>query len=372
MAEEGIKGNVCPTCGRGNPAGNRFCGFCGATLPVAPMAPPPSVQPAVPKPALETPVAPVPPITPVAPVSVAVNAEAEKVEPTAAEIAALLAGTAKLPKSAPLKTGPNPPPPAPSRPVVARRAPEPSSPPLPIPADPIQREREREKLLTQASAFRVKGLVTDARETLQQAVRFFEGRPPQEVAPIYEQIGDLLETEDFADEAMTAYGAAYELDPKRVSADRKKATLALNLATRRNPDAMSAALLRGESIADVLGEGPVTRRNAGLAMFLSVVFPGFGQLYNAQIIKGLILLSIAVISLLVISLSADKDSLFRNIAALFALRKGGAAPSPTMIFFTLAYLIAWLYSIVDAPFFSSKAGGETVVKSTVDKSGWEV
>jgi hypothetical protein len=365
---------VCSKCGRPNPAQNRFCGSCGAPLAIVSSAASP-VPPAAPEPAAPAP-SPVAIVASpeIAPVITSEETVVAKREPD--ELAALIAAKAATQK--PRKSVQ----PTPASGAVRNlppAAPLPKASPKPVqmitpPADPIARERERERMITQANAFRAKGQVTDARETLQKTIPFFEGRPPQEIAPIHEQIGDLLDIEEFGDQAMAEYETAFDLDPKRVSADRKRAALALSLANRRNPNMISEALLKGEDLSSILGEGggPLTRRNAGLAMFLSVVFPGFGQIYNAQVIKGGVLMAIAIVSLFVVSGASDRDTLFHYIKGLFALRPVTATPSLTTSFFALSYFVSWVYSIVDAPFFAGKAGGSAVPRHDVDKSGWEV
>jgi tetratricopeptide (TPR) repeat protein len=247
-----------------------------------------------------------------------------------------------------------------------------------IPADPIARERERERLLTQANALRVKGQITDAREMLQKALLYTQGVPPRDIAPIHEQIGDLFEVEERLEEAAAAYATAHELDPKRVTAEKKFATLSLRIAEKKSGQSLADAMLRGDSIADLVATGALGgaggKRNAGVAMLLSAFCPGFGQIYNRQLIKGLILLGIFLFSLLILSLSAERESLFRSIIALFALKPGKMphSISPLVVLFAVIAFAAWLYSIVDAPFFAGKAGATPEDRPKIDKTGWEV
>lgn len=44
-------------------------------------------------------------------------------------------------------------------------------------------------------------------------------------------------------------------------------------------------------------------RNPGLALLLSLLWPGLGQIYNGQVRKGIILMLLYVMSLLVVSIS---------------------------------------------------------------------
>jgi hypothetical protein len=109
-------------------------------------------------------------------------------------------------------------------------------------------------------------------------------------------------------------------------------------------------------------------------MLLSACFPGFGQIYNGQLVKGLILLGVYLFSLLILSLSPERDDLFRSIIALFALKpaKMAHSVSPLVVVFAVIAFATWVYSIVDAPFFAGKAGAVRDERPQIDKSGWEV
>ena len=326
---------ICAACGKTNLPGMRFCGFCGAPLPVTKSevlteAPPVSAVPEV--------------------VTVP-----KSVEPVTAK-PAIVPPPSVLPQSGQAGAG---------RP----------------PAKPLgsEQDRERERLLSQANAFRVKGQITDARETLQKALLLAESLPMREQAPLYEQLGDLLLIEEKFDDALAAYTKAREFDPKRVVTERKFADASLQKAQATGKLSMSEALLRGDSLADLLASGELNgaggRRNAGLAMFLSMIVPGFGQFYNGQLIKALILASVFVISLLVLMLSPERNDFFRDVTAIFALKtaKAGHPISPLTIFFALTCFGSWLFSLVDAPFSANKIRpAAEVVVSKVDKSGWEV
>ncbi|MDX1931819.1 MAG: zinc-ribbon domain-containing protein [Capsulimonadales bacterium] len=327
---------ICNSCGKTNPAGMRFCGHCGAPIaapspgrPSAPVSATPS-----PDPTEASPVAPVSPLPP---------------------------------KNAPVLSPKTAPPPgvAPGgaqRPGVGGNA----------------AERERERLVSQATALRIKGQITDARLLLQKALELADGTPPSAQAPLYEQTGDLLLIEELYDEAIAAYARARELDPKRVSAERKYAEAALQQAQATGKLSINEALLRGDSVADLIASGELGgnrgKRNAGVAMLLSLIVPGFGQFYNGQIVKAFVLIGAFAISLLVLSLSPEKDNLFRDIAAIFAMQGGRAsfALSPLTSFFALVCVGSWLYAIVDAPFNAGKSGDNGSGAAKVDKSGWEV
>ncbi len=86
---------------------------------------------------------------------------------------------------------------------------------------------------------------------------------------------------------------------------------------------------------------PRKRKKPALALVLSALFPGLGQIYNNQIFKGisLIALNVAINFLLVKSiekLTGSRDSI----------------PDNSTLFIIVAYcaagLVLWVYSIIDA------------------------
>ncbi len=83
------------------------------------------------------------------------------------------------------------------------------------------------------------------------------------------------------------------------------------------------------------------RKNPTLALILSAIFPGLGQIYNNQVLKGitLILLNTVINFLLIKPLEGLISSL-------------GSTPDNPTLFIVTAYtvlgLVLWIYSILDA------------------------
>jgi hypothetical protein len=361
---------TCASCGNTNPAGMRFCGFCGGALTppaqkgVATNAPE-EAAPVATSVATTVSVTPIviggataapPPIVPPSPESApaTVLSVPAAASPTVEPVLAVKPAEALPPAETP---GP-----------VA-----PAKPEIPIPADPIAREVERDKLQTLAGVQRARGQITDARVTLERVLLLSEGLAAREVAPVHEQIGDLLLVEMKLEEAAAAFAKAHEVDPARVSAEKKFANTTLRIADSKAEGNMSAALLRGDSIGDLLAESSrYGRRNAGVAMLLSLV-PGFGQFYNGQFVKGAVLLGIFAVALLIISISPDRDELVRNFALTMALKPtSGGAVSPLTVTMAIMAFGAALYSLVDAPYYAGKVNTSDVPDGPADKSGWEV
>ena len=78
------------------------------------------------------------------------------------------------------------------------------------------------------------------------------------------------------------------------------------------------------------------RRRKVVALILSGVFPGLGQFYNRQPIKGTVLLVAGIVLSWILGREAPTD--------LRALTESGAA----LTVFLFALLAVWLWSVVDA------------------------
>lgn len=79
--------------------------------------------------------------------------------------------------------------------------------------------------------------------------------------------------------------------PGRIETERKYARLVLKLEERN----LSASLLMGEGDFASLMNPAGVKRSAGTAAILSLLAPGFGQIYNGQLMRGIVLLLVAVV-----------------------------------------------------------------------------
>ena len=336
----------CGKCGLRNTPGNRFCGNCGSALgaeAAAPVDDSPAegqiVAPSVPRVDPSTLTLPLPPSSSID-IAAPVSADAPTFRPPAPPLA---------------------------------RPPETA-------LSGIARERERDRLLTLANVQRMRDQSAEARKTLEQALTLMEGMPGHQIAPIYELIGDLYDGEAHWDEARKAYNTAHELDPGRVSAERKFAALTLRVAEVMPGNSLAEAVLRGDSIADLLSTGALAadrgRRNAGVAMLLSSAIPGFGQFYNGEFVKGAVILATYATTLLYFAFSADREIFVHKFAAILALSKSHAANASVSALSVIAGVLmvaVWLYAIVDAPFMAAKRpASDGSGRPFIDKSGWEV
>jgi len=83
------------------------------------------------------------------------------------------------------------------------------------------------------------------------------------------------------------------------------------------------------------------RKNPTLALILSAIFPGLGQIYNNRVPKGVIFLVLnTVINFL----------LYEPLQRVFEA-KGTVPDKPTLIVvsgYTIAGMVLWFFSIIDA------------------------
>jgi TM2 domain-containing membrane protein YozV len=83
------------------------------------------------------------------------------------------------------------------------------------------------------------------------------------------------------------------------------------------------------------------RKKPTLALVLSAIFPGIGQIYNNQIFKGISLIALN---------TAINFLLVKPIEKLTA--SGGSIPDNSTLFIIIAYIVAglvlWVYAMIDA------------------------
>jgi TM2 domain-containing membrane protein YozV len=186
------------------------------------------------------------------------------------------------------------------------------------------------QLLGQATLLRTRGQRMQAFQLTQEAIRLAE-----QSWEAHELQGDVLMDMGRATEAMTSYRRARELRPDRIALEDKIARGALRAAAR-NQMLAQADLVLGDR-----GRGGDAKRKSGYAALFSLM-PGLGQIYNGQVLKGIVVGIVMVIFIAVASQQLDV-SLFRTSLL------GGVSP-------VWAALIAllWLYSVIDAIIYASK------------------
>jgi tetratricopeptide (TPR) repeat protein len=132
---------------------------------------------------------------------------------------------------------------------------------------PLSDEHALEQLLRQITAARVRGDWATARQLAEEATQ----KAPQR-ADVHELLGDILRQLGDKEGALSCYQRARDLEPQRRSAEEKFAATLLELRTFEVPDE----------------ETPALPKNPMLALALSAVLPGVGQIYNEQWLKGIL------------------------------------------------------------------------------------
>jgi hypothetical protein len=203
-----------------------------------------------------------------------------------------------------------------------------------------RQDQERiEGLLREANVLRMRGQAVEAegrcRSVLEQA--------PEEATAL-EMLGDLIRGRGQLEEAAELFRRAMVAAPGRPSPETKFAEITLELAERqRTRDGASLLLQRPASPGH-------ERRNVALAVLLSSFFPGLGQFYNHEGVKGALLVAGGLICL-----GLGGDALLRLLFTVTAARSAGPVDSLSAWFGLLGFVL-WLYSVIDAVVVAQKRG----------------
>lgn len=150
-----------------------------------------------------------------------------------------------------------------------------------------------------------------------------------------EMLGDLLHEKGDLDGALERYRAALAQDPGKAALEDKIARLALAKGEAERERAEAEALL-ASPISKVHA-----KRNATVAVLLSLVCPGAGQVFNRQPVKGAILVAVWLLSLF------GMMELFRLLVVLMGAGRG-LAPHQGLAVLGLLGVLVWLYALIDA------------------------
>lgn len=204
---------------------------------------------------------------------------------------------------------------------------------LPEPREATAEEQaEAGRILGRANLAYRRGSVDEALELCRQAV-FLTPRD----AVALELYGDVLQSLGRVDDALLCYRTAVEVAPNRASAERRYAELRLM-------QERSIALLQEELIP----------RNRLVAVLMSALLPGAGQLYNGEPVKGLAVALGALAFVVVLGWTP------------LGFRPGLTSIPPSLVLITLCAAALYVYAVVDASL------GATRGKAARRKSGWEV
>jgi tetratricopeptide (TPR) repeat protein len=186
-------------------------------------------------------------------------------------------------------------------------------------------------LLREANILRMRGQAQAAEERC-QAVLALE---PAESSAL-EMLGDLLRERGRLEDALDHYRRATAAAPERPSPERKFAEVTLELSEQQRLRDHAAFLLQNPPSATQ------QRRNVLLALVISSLFPGLGQFYNREMVKGGFLVAGELICLIL-----GADALFRLFFTVAAMRDSGPV-SQSGAWFGMLGLVLWLYGVIDA------------------------
>ncbi len=196
----------------------------------------------------------------------------------------------------------------------------------PLPKPTVEQLEEAEKLIRRSALERRRGNNQLAGDLLKQAIEVAPGS-----AMALEALGDdLMERKQFG-AAQEAYRTAHRADPESPSIERKLASLSMKgLANLSIED----QLRMGSFDSPFIQQGDAVA-SPKIAVFLSVLFPGSGQLVLGYTKKGLTILGIWLASSILFIVFATKI-------------KTGHHSLPTIAYVPLALAAAsWLAGVAD-------------------------
>lgn len=202
-----------------------------------------------------------------------------------------------------------------------------------------------DRLLRDAHLHRRRGQLANAELLCRRALEL----APEDVTA-QEMMGDLLAEKDELDEALELYRKAFEKQPQRAVLEEKIARLVLQKdEEERERIAMQFMLENPRAKAE-------RKRHATIALLLSLICPGLGQLIAGQYVKGTIVLVLGLAAMLF-----GMPEFFKFMLA-FATPNRVGAPNSFLAGLGALGLLVWLYGLLDA---AAMAG-----KPKKDADGW--
>ncbi|MGQ9523917.1 MAG: tetratricopeptide repeat protein [Armatimonadota bacterium] len=218
-------------------------------------------------------------------------------------------------------------------------------------------EPEAERLLVTANLHRIRGDILLAEQTCRQALALRPKDPD-----ILEFLGDLLAEKGDAQQAQTVYKSALEVNPGNARIEDKIARLVLSSTPTQSQQRRAAPPPSVQS-HQPLGVPAGTAKppasfhpNPGVALFLGSLFPGLGQFYTGQLLKGIVVIGLAVLT--ACQIAAKLIPVLTALGGAYSIPSDPEAiPSAPAIpsisatglgIWVLAFLAIWLYGCIDA------------------------
>jgi tetratricopeptide (TPR) repeat protein len=206
----------------------------------------------------------------------------------------------------------------------------------------VETQNSQEKLdalLRQANVLRMRGQTAEAEERCRAVLELAAEEPTA-----LEMVGDLLRGRGQLDAAADHYRRAAAAAPDRPSPEKKVAEVALEIAERQRQRDEATLLLTTPAAPSQ------PRRNVMFAFLLSGVFPGLGQFYNHEPVKG----GLLVLGNL-ICLGVGGEALFRLMITVATAHASGTVDQFGAWAGFLG-LVLWLYAVIDAVVTAQKLG----------------
>ncbi len=216
---------------------------------------------------------------------------------------------------------------------------------------PSEIQLKLRQLLGQATLLRSRGDLRQALALADQARAL-----DQESWEAHELAGDLLLALSRADQAMESYRRARKLNPDRAQLEEKIGRAALARAEKDRTAHLSRALLEKEATPDL------PKRSPSYAALYSLIIPGLGQVYNHELIKGVVvvvlwmaffaLAAVTIRSELALRPPGPMGTLYpqqMDLNAILTAAFGG----PGAIWVG-GLILVWIYAVADAAIRASK------------------
>ena len=165
---------------------------------------------------------------------------------------------------------------------------------LPLPEKPTpEAQLMADDFVRRARVAKMRGQLQEATDLIQQASRVAPGS-----VTVLEILGDEMVERKLYGDARRAYLTAHRLDPRNVAVERKYATMVL----RASGGGMTIESALAIGLDSPFMNADDTMANAKVAIILSLIVPGVGQLVLGQTQKGLTLLGSYVVGLILLIL----------------------------------------------------------------------
>jgi hypothetical protein len=208
--------------------------------------------------------------------------------------------------------------------------------------DPVQEEVRT--AVSKARVLRARGDLAGADVLLAELLERHPDHPGamEAKAEALVEAGKTVEARDLLAEVVAKH-------PGRIATERRHAELVLKIA---EAEMLKQALLSGMD-PSLIGTPAGMKRRAGTAAFFNMLLPGFGQIYNGELTKGLILAGFTVLSwiaMFALALERVPDGFRRDGSQKFATHTTGFF-WPVLVSLLTVYIV----SILEASATAAKA-----------------